>query len=99
MSTTVTKSDVEAAASRVFILASEMGLLPRDEVGPPFLQLQEGSKTYGNAWRFYISYGPHGGVTGNVLGLTSGYLGWTKKEAFDTLQTIHGVLAAVKHKG
>lgn len=46
------------------------------------LHLQEGEPRYGRAWRLFFEDGTE------VPGLFQGYLGWTKPEAWRTLNTM-----------
>lgn len=54
------------------------------------IELQRGSKTYGNAYRLYFIGDADGNGTGTtgVYGTENGYLGMTKREAYDTLYII-----------
>ena len=46
------------------------------------LRLYRGSKTYGRAYRLYFEDGA------SAIGTSTGYLGMTKREAYETLTTI-----------
>lgn len=54
------------------------------------LRLDEGSKTYGRAYRLFAD-----GAA--ALGTSNGYLGMTKREAYDTLHTIIRTLDGIHY--
>ena len=58
------------------------------------LDLQVGSPTYGHAWRlnFMLGYPENHGLT-SFPGLSNGYLGWSAREAY---QTLRGILAGME---
>lgn len=58
------------------------------------LDLQVGSPTYGHAWRlnFMLGYPENHGLT-SFPGLSNGYLGWSAREAYRTLE---GILAGME---
>lgn len=64
------------------------------EVGPGSLELVRGNKAAGRAWRLlYNDEQP-------FLGLDHGFLGWTKREAYRTLEgLLAGWLASTRHWG
>lgn len=57
--------------------------------------LEEGSKTYGRTFKLYgMKEGSSGHYSAGVIGSGWGSIGWTKKEAFQTLVTIKESLSA-----
>lgn len=90
MSDRFTRQDVEALASQVWPLMVSHGIVPADAT----MHLQAGSPTYGRAWRLH--YSPAGETGHYSPSVTScGYLGWTAREAWETLATIRRTLCAV----
>ena len=62
----------------------------------PHLILQYGSPTYGNAWRIFATGGSYyQSAHYDPLHLTLGYLGWTRKEAWQTLTGIYTTFSAI----
>lgn len=62
----------------------------------PHLILQYGSPTYGNAWRIFATGGSvYRSAHYDPLHLTLGYLGWTRKEAWQTLSGIYNTFNAI----
>lgn len=67
----------------------------------PFLTLQEGQPSVGHAWRLCVTGGAYG--TGHSymheFGLPSGdYLGWTKREAYETLKQVISTVSDLPSK-
>lgn len=60
------------------------------------LELLEGNSTAGRSWRLMVGdNGEH-----PFLGLDNGFIGWTRREAFRTLEgVLAGWLAATRHWG
>jgi len=98
-----TRADVERALTsyaETIDRAGELGLrLKRDGAR---LVLEQGSKTYGRAWRLYetgfVNYyvdqeGPSTGYSRPIVG--SEYLGMTAREAYEAITTRHRVVADV----
>jgi len=81
----------------------ELGLLEGEELESefpsmrkPHLILQFGSPTYGNAWRIFATGGTkYRSAHYDPLQLTLGYIGWTRKEAWQTLTGIYTVFSAL----
>lgn len=66
----------------------------------PELSYQEGSKTYGNSFRLHhIGRDKDGQETGptSCWGTYDGFLGWTKREAYETLSTIASTIYDVRY--
>lgn len=106
---TVTAAQLRAMAKRVSDLAIEAGILEGGEWVDipahlsdtrykfPHLQLDEGSKTYGRAWRLNGSGGSkYQTAHFDPLRLGSGFLGATKREAWIALRGIEAALRAGK---
>lgn len=90
MSERVTIADVRRALER--IRPDVLACLPAGAT----LALQQGSPTYGAAWRLY--WVPAGETGRHSLpGLSSGYLGWSAREAVLTLDAI-GVGLAMRER-
>lgn len=69
--------------------------LTRTRYSFPFFGLEEGSATYGRAWRLYASGGSkYQTAHFDPLHLGSGYLGTTKREAYLALRAIVAALEA-----
>jgi hypothetical protein len=82
----------------------ELGLLkgeeltdtPYESMKKPHLILQHGSPTYGNAWRIFATGGTYyQSAHYDPLQLTLGYIGWTRKEAWQTLTGIYTTFSAL----
>ena len=59
--------------------------------------VEHGSKTYGRAFRLYTTgYGSSSGYSDKPLHLGDGYLGMTKREAYQSLRAILRTLEAVR---
>lgn len=66
----------------------------------PHAKLQEGSPTYGIAWRLVATGGTHYGTAEfDPFRLGSGYLGMTKNEAYRTLRGLLTGLQLAQEKG
>ena len=80
----------------VRMISEEMrwaGLLPE---GTKVI-LEQGSKTYGRAYRIYtVNYDKHGGYSDSPLHLGDGFLGATKREAWIALRSILRTFEAVR---
>lgn len=63
------------------VLAVLKGALEVEGINTP-LRLDEGSKVNGRAFRLYFEDGT------SCVGTSNGFLGWTKKEAYETMWTI-----------
>lgn len=60
-----------------------------DQYGPPRFVLQEGSRTYGRAWRIYATGGDrYGTAWHDVLHLGDGFIGSSREEARRTMRGI-----------
>lgn len=101
----ITSAQLRAMAERVSALAVELGILeggewleiPEHLAGTryklPHLQLDEGSPTYGRAWRLNGSGGDkYRTAHYDPLRLGSGYLGASKREAWIALRGIEAAL-------
>lgn len=79
----ITNADLENAVKRYVHIMEREGV--NREV-----RLQLGSKVYGIAYRLSFVGDDDGNGSGHwgAYGTSSGLLGWTKREAFDTLHTI-----------
>lgn len=109
MSERITTAQLRALVQRVEALAQEAGLLEGGEwidipdhlkdtrYRLPHLQLDEGSPTYGRAWRLNGSGGSkYQTAHFDPFHLGSGFLGATKREAWLALRTLESGLHAVK---
>ena len=67
-----------------------------NEWGSPRFELEEGSATYGRGWRIYATGGSKYN-TGHYdpFRMSSGYLGWSKREAY---QTLRGLVAGLSER-
>ena len=62
--------------------------------------LDQGSKTYGRAYRLYtVNYDNGGGYSDSPLYLGDGFLGMTKREAWLSLRSILRAMEAVRNYG
>lgn len=106
---TITAAQLRAMAKRVSDLAIEAGILEGGEWVDipehlsdtrykfPHLQLDEGSKTYGRAWRLNGSGGSRYQTAHyDPLRLGDGFLGATKREAWIALRGIEAALRVGK---
>lgn len=84
-----TIQQVRGAAVRYSEALRELGMLADDER----LILNEGSRTYGRAWRINLVRPGSGAEFSPPAG--SDFLGWTKAEAWQTLADRAAVLADV----
>lgn len=90
MTERITKQDLQRA---VEALQREM-----DHAGITFpngrrLALQEGSKTYGRAWRLHGRDPESGGLHDDLnLGGWGGYIGWTGREALQSIEMLRAGL-------
>lgn len=86
----ITKNDLDELVGR-YAAAMDALELPR---GP--IELRHGSKAYGNSFRISDTAG---GILPGIPGglFESGFLGWTKPEAFHTLLTATRALEDVKY--
>jgi hypothetical protein len=81
----------------------ESGLLKGEELESefpsmrkPHLILQYGSPTYGTGWRIFATGGTYyQSAHYDPLNLTYGYIGWTRKEAWQTLTGIYITFSAL----
>lgn len=108
----ITSAQLRAMAERVSALTIELGILEGGEwldipehladtrYKFPHVQLDEGSPTYGRAWRLNGSGGAKY-QTGHFdpLRLGSGFLGATKREAWIALRGIESALYEAKKAG
>jgi hypothetical protein len=102
----VTMNDLRIRAKQVEELAITLGLLEGgewvDDIPAhlensnyrfPHLWLDQGSATYGRAWRLNASGGQkYKTAHYDVFHMSSGYLGWTKAEAMQTLRGLEAGL-------
>ena len=100
-----TLKGLRATVDLINARAKELGLLegekwadiPPHLVGSPYemphLYLEEGTQTYGRAWRLYgVGGTKYQTGTYDVFHLGDGYLGWTKNEAQLSLRAIMSTL-------
>lgn len=107
----VNMHDLRVRVQQVELLAHDLGLLQGGEWVDgipehladshyrfPHLWLDQGSATYGRAWRLH-AVGGQKYQTGHhdVFHMGSGYLGWTKAEAFQTLRGLEAGLREAFH--
>ncbi len=102
----VTMQDLRIRVGQIEKLVEELGLLKGGEWVDgipehladsafrfPHLWLDQGSATYGRAWRLYATGGQkYGTAHYDIFHMGSGYLGWTKAEAFQTLRGLEAGL-------
>jgi hypothetical protein len=87
-----TKTDTEAIVERIHALTMDAGLMPKGWK----TQVDEGSPTYGNAWRIAAvcpKTGTH--YRHPAQGSESDYLGWSRGEANRTLRLMIQIVAAM----
>lgn len=85
-----TLKDLERLVERVAAYSATLGIISPDR--GERLGLDQGSATYGRAWRIFST-----GLDGNTghsdpFGLSSGYLGWSKAEAWLSLRALEAGL-------
>jgi len=94
MTDRITRYHVEGAIRSYRRAGETLGILhPKDDI-----QLQTGSPQNGRAWRLYIVLGPGTGVTGAPGTNIDGYIGWSAREAYDTVRTIASAWFVVPRK-
>jgi len=99
----ITNQMLEKRVEMISEYLTELGLLEGEELESefpsmrtPHLILQYGSPTYGNAWRIFATGGTrYRSAHCDPLHLTLGYIGWTRKEAWQTLTGIYTTLSAL----
>lgn len=85
-----TLKELESLTQRISNYADTLGII--DHSRGERLGLDQGSQTYGRAWRiFSVGRDGHTGH-GDPFGLSSGYLGMTKAEAWLSLRAIEASL-------
>ena len=72
----VTREELKGSFERYVRALNSLGIHQK-------VEMQEGSKTYGNAYRVR-----HVNGWATPLGTSNGYLGMTRREAVDTLHTL-----------
>jgi hypothetical protein len=82
----VTVANIHRRALVVTELAWELGIIGADD----YLEIQQGSKTYGRAWRIWGEGGR------DIFNLGRGFLGMTRGDAYAALGVILSTLRAVK---
>lgn len=92
MAERTTAQQVRSLAHHVGQLARDAGVLTEEQSRS--VVVQEGSATYGRAWRLYL-VGNHAAMFPFPGSNGDGYLGMSKAEAWHTLSTMRNVLAAV----
>lgn len=97
MSQRVTVKDVRAAFGNLVTTATELGVRKPDEKWI----LQEGSMTYGRAYRIYLQEQGSGGLMATSLALSDGFLGMTASEAQQAIWMLRRGMQAVAeaHQG
>jgi hypothetical protein len=102
----VTMQDLRIRVGQIEKLVEELGLFKGGEWVEgipehladshyrfPHLWLDQGSATYGRAWRLHASGGQkYQTAHYDIFHMGSGYLGWTKAEAFQTLRGLEAGL-------
>ena len=102
----VTMQDLKIRVGQIEKLVEELGLFKGGEWVEgipehladshyrfPHLWLDQGSATYGRAWRLHASGGQkYQTAHHDIFHMGSGYLGWTKAEAFQTLRGLEAGL-------
>jgi hypothetical protein len=99
----ITNQMLEKRVEMITEYLVDLGLLEGEELESefpsmrtPHLILQYGSPTYGNAWRIFATGGTkYRSAHYDPLHLTLGYIGWTRKEAWQTLTGIYTTLSAL----
>ena len=84
----ITKQDLNAAFERYDRALRALGF-------NHLLTLQEGSKTHGRAYRLFRTF--RGQNQYEALGTVNGYLGMTKREAWDMLHSLARTMEDVKY--
>lgn len=93
MSNRITNSELYAAAARYQLALANAGM------GVTGLRLIMGSKTYGNSYRYvYVDPETGGQTRAPGAGHSNGFIGWTKREAHDTLHAMARVLEDVNYQ-
>jgi hypothetical protein len=77
---TITQKDLDGMLDRVLRSLGSMGIETNG------LHVTSGSRTNGIAFRLYQYVGTSGGVSGVIM--PDGFLGRTRREAYDTLHAI-----------
>jgi hypothetical protein len=89
----ITPADVRHALAHYVDTLERYGIDPGGRVG-----MDEGSPTYGRAWRLYVIPEGQSGHTNPPVG--SDYLGWSRAEAYAALttrtRTMHDMAHALK---
>lgn len=88
---TITQKDLDGMLERVLRSLGALGITTKG------LHVTSGSKMNGIAYRLYQYVGSAGGVSGVIM--PDGYLGTTKREAYDTLHAIAQSLEFVRDRG
>lgn len=91
MSDRITAGRVVVLAVRLDDLARRLGLLADDE----HLVIDQGSPTYGRAWRLHSARAIGGGHHDGPFFLGSGFLGSTTREAYAAIRGMVRALEAV----
>jgi hypothetical protein len=76
----ITEKDIASMLDRVLRSLGSLGIATKG------LHVTSGSRTNGVAYRLYQYAGTSGGVSGVIM--PDGFLGTTKREAYDTLHAI-----------
>lgn len=88
MTQRITNADINAVLSRYVRACQRLEMVPDNG-----FTCRRGSKTYGNAYRLFSTEGEW-----PAPGTVNGYLGTTKREAYDTLMTMALTLEAVLYR-
>lgn len=86
----VTLSDVREAFARFVAAADRAGFPNTDR-----WRMQTGSKMYGHAYRVFEVDPSHGGHHDLPMMSSAGYVGMTRREAYETLNTMSRTMDAV----
>lgn len=93
MSNRITNAELYAAAGRYQLALANAGMEVQG------LSLITGSKVNGNSYRYvYIDPETGGQTRAPGAGHSNGFIGWTKREAHDTLMTMARVLEDVAYQ-
>lgn len=88
----ITNKDLDAAFERYTRALNSLGITKFEHT----LQLVHGSKAMGNSFKVVWAHNESGGQSG-AIGVESGhgFIGWTKREAFDTMHLLARTLEDV----
>lgn len=90
--------DVQQVAGYLAEELVKFGMEKAPEDGGPVWKLDQGSPTYGNAWRLRYTKGDDTGLWGPDFLQSSGYLGWSGAEAYEAIQRVRATLHYVNDR-